>query len=78
MSLISLITQIPFLFTNTFTDHSKENKEKKDEAVKKYWDACKLPRKQKKKARKEANYEYRFWVGLQKWEDEFRTGKLTL
>ena len=32
-----------------------------------YWDACKLPRKQKKKARKEAIFNYNFYKAIQQW-----------
>lgn len=42
-----------------------KNQEKIDEALDKYWDACKYPRKIKKQMRKEAQKDYNFWVSLQ-------------
>ena len=56
---------------------NKANKRKIQEAVYKYWDACKYPRKKKKKMRKEAQKEYDFWVSIDKWyEQEFSFLKL--
>jgi hypothetical protein len=56
---------------------NKANKRKIQEAVDKYWDACKYPRKKKKKMRKEAQREYSFWVSIDKWyEQEFSFLKL--
>jgi hypothetical protein len=56
---------------------NKANKRKIQEAVDKYWDACKYPRKKKKKMRKEAQKEYSFWVSIDKWyEQEFSFLKL--
>jgi hypothetical protein len=51
---------------------NKANKRKIQEAVDKYWEACKYPRKKKKKMRKEAQRDYSFWVSIDKWyEKEF-------
>ena len=51
---------------------NKANKHKIQEAVDKYWDACKYPRKKKKKIRTEALKEYEFWINIDKWyEQEF-------
>ncbi len=56
---------------------NKANKRKIQEAVDKYWDACKYPRKKKKKMRKEAQRDYNFWVSIDKWyEQEFGFLKL--
>jgi hypothetical protein len=56
---------------------NKANKRKIQEAVDKYWEACKYPRKKKKKMRKEAQREYSFWVSIDKWhEKEFGFLKL--
>ena len=56
---------------------NKANKRKIQEAVDKYWDACKYPRKKKNKMRKEAQREYSFWVSIDKWyEQEFSFLKL--
>ncbi len=56
---------------------NKANKRKIQEAVDKYWDACKYPRKKKKQMRKEAQREYSFWVSIDKWyEKEFGFLKL--
>jgi hypothetical protein len=53
------------------------NKRKIQEAVDKYWEACKYPRKKKKRIRKEAQKEYSFWVSIDKWyEKEFSFLKL--
>ena len=46
---------------------NNSNKRKIQEAIDKYWDACKYPRKKKKKIRKEAQKEYDFWVSIDKW-----------
>jgi len=56
---------------------NKANKRKIQEAVDKYWEACKYPRKKKKKMRKEAQRDYNFWVSIDKWyEKEFSFLKL--
>ena len=56
---------------------NKANKRKIQEAVDKYWEACKYPRKKKKKMRKEAQRDYSFWVSIDKWyEKEFGFLKL--
>lgn len=39
-------------------------KDKAEEARKKYWDACKYPRKVKKQMRKEAIMDYNFYTQL--------------
>ena len=55
----------------------KANKRKIQEAVDKYWEACKYPRKKKKQMRKEAQREYSFWVSIDKWhKKEFSFLKL--
>lgn len=41
-----------------------ENERKIQECIDKYWNACKYPRKIKKKMRKEANKDYKFWISL--------------
>ena len=57
------LTQAMWLF-NSYqaieTEMSIEFKRRADEAYKKYWDACKYPRKKKKHIRKEAKEEYNF------------------
>ena len=58
-------------------NRNAENKQKIDAAIKRYWDAAQLPRKQKKRERKLANQDYQFWKGLQRWDEEFMNGKLT-
>jgi hypothetical protein len=50
-------------------DCRDSNQEKIDAAIKKYWDACKYPRKTKKKLRKEAQKEYDFYISLQETLD---------
>lgn len=58
-------------------DDNKANKRKIQEAIDKYWDACKYPRKKKKKMRKEAQIDYSFWVNINSWhEKEFGFLKL--
>lgn len=42
----------------------EKNKEKVQQAKDKYWEACKLPRKLKKKERKIALVDYNFWLSL--------------
>ena len=44
----------------------KDFKRKADEAYKKYWDACKYPRKKKKKIRKKATTDYALYMNLSK------------
>lgn len=52
---------------------NQANKRKIQEAIDKHWEACKYPRKKKKKMRKEAQKEYSFWVSIDKWyEKEFK------
>lgn len=45
---------------------SKDFKNRAKQARQKYYDAAKFPRKLKKKVRKEALYEYNFYVALSK------------
>jgi len=63
--------------SNEMEEANKANKRKIQEAVDKYWGACKYPRKKKKKMRKEAQRDYSFWVNIDKWyEKEFGFLKL--
>lgn len=43
------------------------NEEKIQQAIDKYWDACKYPRKIKKRMRKEATKDYNFWMSLKEF-----------
>lgn len=43
---------------------NEEFKRRAEEARKKYWDACKYPRKTKKRMRKEAIADYNFYMQL--------------
>lgn len=43
------------------------NEQKIQEAIDKYWEACKYPRKIKKRMRKEANKDYNFWMSLKEY-----------
>lgn len=51
-------------------DISTKNKEKIQECIDRYRNAKELPRKLKKKVRKEANSDYCFFVAMDKWNDE--------
>lgn len=55
---------------NEMEEANKANKRKIQEAVDKYWEACKYPRKKKKQMRKEAQREYSFWVSIDKWHEK--------
>ena len=62
-------------YLNTFYDvvDDAKNKtdEKIDELIKEYYEVTpNLPRKKKKKRRKELNREYSFWLSIRKWEKE--------
>jgi hypothetical protein len=46
---------------DVMTDIGDINKFKMRECADRYWDACKYPRKKKKKIRKEAQEEYAVW-----------------
>jgi hypothetical protein len=47
------------------------NREKVDECYHRYFiTAPTLPRKKKKAMRKQANKDYRFWKGIQQWQEE--------
>lgn len=46
-----------------------KNEEKVQECIDKYWNAMKLPRKLKKKVRKEAKRDYSFWKSLGKYHN---------
>lgn len=47
-------------FVTTQAEVQKSFEKRREEARKKYWDACKYPRKKKKRIRKEAKEEYNF------------------
>jgi hypothetical protein len=69
----SMLMQI----SDEMEDDNKANKRKIQEAIDKYWDACKYPRKKKKKMRKEAQIDYSFWININNWyEKEFGFLKL--
>ena len=70
---MSMLMQV----SDEMEEANKVNKRKIQEAVDKYWEACKYPRKKKKKMRKEAQRDYIFWVSIDKWyEKEFGFLKL--
>jgi hypothetical protein len=76
-NLEGLFSSILMQVSNEMEGANKANKRKIQEAVDKYWDACKYPRKKKKQMRKEAQREYSFWVSIDKWyEQEFSFLKL--
>lgn len=63
--------------TAEMEEANKANKRKMQEAVDKYWEACKYLRKKKKKMRKEAQKEYDFWFSIDLWyQKEFSFLKL--
>ena len=64
-----------FQYLNTFHDFVDEQKNRSDEKIselkREYYEVTpNLPRKKKKKRRKELNKEYSFWVSIRKWEQE--------
>ncbi len=76
-SLGGLLKSMLMQVSDEMEEANKANKRKIQEAVDKYWEACKYPRKKKKKMRKEAQREYSFWVSIDKWyEKEFGFLKL--
>ena len=70
---MSMLMQV----SDEMEEANKANKRKMQEAVDKYWEACKYPRKKKKKMRKEAQKEYDFWFSIDVWyQKEFEFLKL--
>jgi len=64
-----------FQYLNTFHDFVDEQKNRSDEKIaelkREYYEVTpNLPRKKKKKRRKELNKEYSFWMSVRKWEQD--------
>ena len=64
-----------FQYLNTFHDFVDEQKNRSDEKIaelkrEQYEVTPNLPRKKKKKRRKELNKEYSFWMSVRKWEQD--------
>lgn len=54
------------LMYKTFEENMrKDSTRKKEKAIELYWDACKLPRKQKKKVRKQAKSDFELYSILE-------------
>ena len=49
----------------------EKNAQKKQECIDRYWAATNLPRKQKKKVRKEAQKEYDLHCSLDRYADQY-------
>ena len=63
---------LTFVATNAIIQ--LENEKEINKALDKYWDACKYPRKVKKRMRKEAQKDYNFWTSLQETHKSFMFG----
>ena len=60
------------IFANLLVEQSVislKNGEKVQECIDKYWDAVILPRKLKKKVRKQANEDYNFWCSIRDYHN---------
>ena len=68
--LIGSLGSVLMMAISEMEQAHEANKQKIQEAVDKYWDACKYPRKKKKKMRKEALRDYNFWVSIDKWHEK--------
>jgi hypothetical protein len=55
-------------FLITLQDNREKTQEKINDAIKLYHLAKTYPRKKKKKLKKEALYEYNFWIGIREFE----------
>lgn len=64
---------MPFLtdFLNEQSVIKEKNLEKQQDAINRWHEAKKFPRKKKKKMRKEANYDYNFWIAMGNYHDSF-------
>jgi hypothetical protein len=58
------------LIQSELTDISSRNNKKLEEIIEKYKETKNLPRKRKKRIRKELNQEYSFWYSIGEWEKE--------
>ena len=65
-TLLSSMVEMAMSFQEMEKKSNEEFKKRAEQAQKKYWDACKYPRKVKKKMRKEAIAEYNFYTQLSK------------
>lgn len=63
-TLLSSMIGMAISFQEMGKQSNEKFKEKAEEARKKYWNACKYPRKVKKQMRKEAIAEYNFYIQL--------------
>jgi len=62
---------IMLAFESDMHEIQRMNREKVDECYHRYFiTAPTLPRKKKKAMRKQANKDYRFWKGIQQWQEE--------
>jgi hypothetical protein len=61
------------LIQSELTHISSRNNEKLEEIIEKYKETKNLPRKRKKKIRKELNQEYSFWYSIGEWEKSMYT-----
>jgi hypothetical protein len=68
-------TYLPYLsvIQSELENISTRNQEKLDEILVKYKETKSLPRKKKKKIRKELNREYSFWYSIGEWEKSMYT-----
>lgn len=71
MSLMPILTYHYSQFLKEQENIKSKNEQKIQEAIDLYWRACDFPRKTKKKMRKQANFDYSFWKGVQKWHNDF-------
>lgn len=68
----SILISSTFSFFDEIDKHQELNNKKIKEVISKYIQSKNLPRKLKKKVRKECISEYNFWITIKKWEEQFQ------
>lgn len=63
-NLVSNMMAMVIAFDSQQEEMCAEFKSRANKAAEKYWDACKYPRKKKKKIRKEARVDYYFYMSI--------------
>lgn len=62
--IVNFILAQALAFQEREKEMNEEFKRRAEKAKKAYWDACKYPRKKKKAIRKEAKFNYSFYLQL--------------
>ena len=63
--MLSYLYGTALIYTAIEKNMCKDSTRKKEQARELYWDACKLPRKQKKKVRKQAKSDFELYSILE-------------